>query len=102
MSWRSSAITSRRARFEFQVVRDYRAGGTATGLVRPPRGLHGMPPEWCPLIFARPLWDETSNSCDVADESKQLGNDFHGSRCDRCRRIAYAIDNATDRATYSH
>ena len=44
------------------------------------------------------LWDETNVSRDVADRLKQLGNDFHGIPVVTGVDIAYAIDNATDRA----
>ena len=85
------------ARFEFQVVRDYRAGGQplvsyARRVVCMACHQNGAP------IFARPLWDETNVSRDVADRLKQLGNDFHGIPVVTGVDIAYAIDNATDRA----
>ena len=85
------------ARFEFQVVSDYRAGGQpqvsyARRVVCTACHQNAAP------IFARPLWDETNASRDVAGRLEQLGRDFHGVPVAAGVDIAYAIDNATDRA----
>jgi hypothetical protein len=83
-------------RFEFQVVRDYRAGGR-------PRVAYANR-ELCTAchqnggpIFARPLWDETNASPEVALLLRKERAAFYGvpSRADV--DAAYAVDNATDR-----
>ena len=84
-------------RFEFQLVKDYRAGGK-------PRVFHanrllcfachqnGAP------IFARALWDETNANPRVASELLASGGSFHGIAARRGVDLPYAIDNASDRA----
>jgi hypothetical protein len=84
-------------RFEFQVVRDYRRGAH-------PRVAYANR-ELCTAchqnggpIFARPLWDETNASPDIA---RLLGAEraaFYGVPARPDVDSAYALDNATDRA----
>lgn len=84
-------------RFEFQVVTDYRAGGTpqvhyARRVVCIACHQNAAP------IFARPLWDETNANPAVADHLAHRGSRFYGFAVRQGIDIVYAIDNATDRA----
>lgn len=91
------SYNERAARFEFQVVRDYRAGGTAQ--VRYARRAVCMAcHQNAAPIFARPLWDETNANADVARRIAARHQDFHGVPARTGVDVAYAIDNATDRA----
>ena len=85
------------ARFEFQVVHDYRAGGNpqvvyARRLVCTACHQNSAP------IFARPLWDETNANAKVASQLRNNGTDHQGIPNKLGVDIAYAIDNSTDRA----
>lgn len=84
-------------RFEFQLVKDYRAGGRpkvfyANRAVCIACHQNGGP------IFPRQLWDETNASPKVAALLSAQSKDFYGIRVDRGVDVPYAIDNATDRA----
>lgn len=84
-------------RFEFQLVRDYRAGG------RPQVGYaeralclachHNAAP-----IFSRQSWDETSASPPVAARLAATGQNFHGLPWHHGVDVPDAIDGATARA----
>jgi hypothetical protein len=83
-------------RFEFQVVRDYRAGAR-------PRVAYANR-ELCIAchqnggpIFARPLWDETNASPEVAERLRGERAAFYGVPARADVDAAYAVDNATDR-----
>ncbi len=85
------------ARFEFQVVRDYRPGGSprvqySRRVVCMACHQNGAP------IFARPLWDETNANAHVARQLQDSGRDFYRLPTRAGVDAAYAIDNATDRA----
>lgn len=83
-------------RFEYQLVRDYRPGGTPE-LVYARRGLclachqNGAP------IFARPLWDETPANPAIARALAAAERRFYGLPMGGTD-IAYLFDAATDRA----
>ena len=83
-------------RFEFQVVRNYRAG--ARPQIRYARRAlclachQNMAP-----IFARPLWDETSANPAIADRLRARRHDFYGLKLTGTD-VAYFIDAATERA----
>ncbi|QDF97996.1 hypothetical protein CJ010_16390 [Azoarcus sp. DD4] len=91
------SYNERAGRFEFQLVRDYRAGG------RPQVGYadralclachHNAAP-----IFSRQSWDETSASPPVAARLAAAGQDFYGLPWRHGVDVPDAIDNATARA----
>lgn len=83
-------------RFEFQVVRDYRASAR-------PRVAYANR-ELCTAchqnggpIFARPLWDETNASPEIAGRLRAERGAFYGLAARTDVDAAYAVDNATDR-----
>ncbi len=84
-------------RFEFQLVKDYRAGGKPQ-VVYANRALcfachqNGAP------IFSRALWDETNANPQVAAQLSAGGRRFHGIPPERGVDIPYAIDVAIKRA----
>ncbi|HNC51167.1 MAG TPA: hypothetical protein PLO14_02855 [Accumulibacter sp.] len=84
-------------RFEFQLVKDYRAGGRPR-VVYAPRTLcfachqNGAP------IFSRALWDETNANPQIAALLLATGRPFYGIPVERGVDVPYAIDNATERA----
>ena len=84
-------------RFEFQLVKDYRAGGRPQ-VVYANRTLcfschqNGAP------IFSRALWDETNANPQAAALLAANGHSFYGIPAGRGVDIPYAIDNATERA----
>ncbi len=88
-------------RFEFQLVKDYRAGGRPQ-VVYANRTLcfachqNGAP------IFSRALWDETNANPQaaalLAAESGTTRHGFYGIPAERGVDVPYAIDNATERA----
>ena len=85
------------ARFEFQIVKDYRAGENprvfyANRAVCMSCHQNGAP------IFPRQVWGETNANPGIAARLRNERRDFHGIRPDRGVDIPYAIDNATDRA----
>lgn len=83
-------------RFEFQVVRDYRAGAKPS-VFYARRSLCLACHQNAAPIFARPLWDETPANPAVAGKLKAAGRDFYGVKLSGTD-IAYFIDNASDRA----
>lgn len=85
------------ARFEFQVVRDYREGG-GRRVSYAPRALCTACHQNAAPIFARPLWDETNANPRVAELLAAEGRGFYGFPLAQGTDLAYAIDNATDRA----
>jgi mono/diheme cytochrome c family protein len=84
-------------RFEFQLLKDYRAGGKPR-LVYANRSIcfachqNGSP------IFSRALWDETNANAKVAATLLASGQSFHGIPPERGIDVPYAIDNASERA----
>lgn len=85
------------ARFEFQVVKDYRAGARphvtyARRAVCVACHQNGAP------LFARPLWDETNANAQVAEALAVHGSVYHRSPVRTGVETPYAIDTATDRA----
>ena len=84
-------------RFEFQEVKDYRAGGEpklfyANRTVCMSCHQNGAP------IFAQPLWDETNANPKIAALLKAEKRDFYGVKLNGGVDLPYFIDNATDRA----
>ena len=86
-------------RFEFQLVRDYRAGGTPRGRVRQSRRLHRLPPESRADLLAPGVGRD---QCEPADRGAPDGDraqrSFHGIPVARGVDIPNAIDDATERA----
>ena len=85
------------ARFEFQVVHDYRHGATPS-IRYARRAVCTACHQNAAPIFARPLWDETNANADIADRLEAAGRDFYGLPARIGVDVAYAVDNATDRA----
>jgi len=84
-------------RFEFQVVKDYRAGAQpqvfyANRDVCTACHQNGAP------IFSRPLWQETNANPQVAAQLLRHGGDFYGVAVERGIDVPAAIDAATARA----
>jgi hypothetical protein len=84
-------------RFEFQVVKDYRAGAQpqvfyANRDVCTACHQNGAP------IFSRPLWQETNANPQVAAQLLRHGSDFYGVAVARGIDVPAAIDAATARA----
>ncbi len=91
-------------RFEFQLVRNYRVGGTPE-LVYASRAVCTACHQNHAPIFARQVWDETNANPRVAaalagtDHSPAaLRTEIHGALIQRGVDIPNAIDDATDRA----
>jgi len=86
------------ARFEFQVVNDYRAGVTprvayAQRAICTSCHQNGAP------LFSEAGWDETDTNSRIADALATERGMFYGVSMERCCSAApAAIDNATDRA----
>jgi hypothetical protein len=85
------------ARFEFQVVKDYRAGATprvtyARRAVCIACHQNGSP------LFARPLWDETNANAEIAERLAVHARVVHRTAVRIGVETPYAIDAATDRA----
>lgn len=84
-------------RFEFQVVTDYRAGGT-------PQILYARRDNCVPChqnqapIFSRPLWDETNANPGIAFLLRAEKPNFYGVPVRQGVDFPNAIDDATDRA----
>src|SRR5512132_131440 len=85
------------ARFEFQIVRDYRAGGTPR-LVYAKRDVCTACHQNHAPIFSRPVWDETNANPAIAARLSAMQKRFHGIPVQRGVDIPNAIDDATDRA----
>lgn len=83
-------------RFEFQVVRDYRAGAQPK-LYYARRALCLACHQNAAPIFARPLWDETPANPAVAARLRATGRDYYGIALTGTD-IAYLIDAAVERA----
>ena len=84
-------------RFEFQVVRDYRAGARPR-VVYANRALCLACHQNAAPIFARPLWDETNANPAVAERLSAEHRSFYGFPLEPGVDIPYLIDSATDRA----
>ncbi len=84
-------------RFEFQLLKDFRPGGTPK-LVYASRQLcmschqNGGP------LFSRPTWDETNANPKVAALLDASSREFQGIAANRGVDVPNAIDDATDRA----
>lgn len=85
------------ARFEFQVVHDYRADGNPQVMYARRLVCTACHQNVAP-IFARPLWDETNANAHVSRQLQKTGPDYHDIPKKLGVDIAYAIDNSTDRA----
>ncbi len=85
------------ARFEFQVVTDYRHGGSPRVRYARRTVCTACHQNAAP-IFARPLWDETNANAGIAGQLALIGAEFYGLPAKTGVDVAYAIDNATDRA----
>ena len=85
------------ARFEFQIVKDYRPGGSPRVLYANRAVCMACHQNGGP-IFPRQVWDETNANPGIAARLRGERRDFYGIRLDRGVDVPYAIDNATDRA----
>ncbi len=85
------------ARFEYQVVRDYREGGAADVYYADRPTCIACHRNHAP-IFSKPLWDETNANADIAATLMGLRDSFYGIPVARGVDIPNAIDDATDRA----
>lgn len=84
-------------RFEFQVVTDYRAGGTPR-IVYANRVLCVACHQNAAPIFSRPVWDETNANPRIASRLRAQGREYYGIAVDRGIDIPNAIDDAALRA----
>ncbi|HWI12660.1 MAG TPA: hypothetical protein VNT02_00320, partial [Burkholderiales bacterium] len=84
-------------RFEFQVVKDYRAGGIPR-VFYANRAVCTACHQNAAPIFARQLWDETNANVVVAARLARERQRFYGISPNRGVDVPYAVDNATDRA----
>jgi hypothetical protein len=84
-------------RFEFQVVKDYRAGG-ARQVFYANRTLCTSCHQNHGPIFARQLWDETNANSTVAALLQAEQRNFYDFPIHQGVDVPYAIDAATDRA----
>jgi len=84
-------------RFEFQVVKDYRAGGVPKVFYANRTICMSCHQNAAP-IFPRQLWDETNANRGIAAALVKEKRVFYGIEPDRGVDIPYALDNATDRA----
>jgi hypothetical protein len=85
------------ARFEFQVVTDYRAGG-APRVTYANRALCTACHQNAAPVFSRQVWDETNANPRVAALLAARRKDFYGIPVDRGVDMPNAIDNAKLRA----
>ena len=86
-------------RFEFQVVRNYRAGATPQLLYANRMICTACHQNHGP-IFPRAAWDETNANPKIAALLKREAREVHGIAVERGVDIPNAIDDATDRATF--
>jgi hypothetical protein len=84
-------------RFEFQVVKDYRAGSTPR-VFYANRAICTSCHQNAAPIFSRQLWDETNANRAIAALLQKEKRSFYGVEPDRGVDIPYGLDNATDRA----
>jgi hypothetical protein len=84
-------------RFEFQIVRDYRAGGSRE-VVYANRALCTTCHQNQGPIFSRPLWDETQANPKIAARLEAEGPSFYPIPIRQGIDIPNALDEATDRA----
>ena len=84
-------------RFEFQVVKDYRAGGSPK-VYYANRTICIACHQNAGPIFSRQVWDETNANPRVAAALSRRGRAFYGIELQRGVDVPYAVDNATDRA----
>jgi hypothetical protein len=85
------------ARFEYQVVRDYREGGTARVYYADRPTCIACHRNHAP-IFSKPLWDETNANAAIAATLSGVRDAFYGIPVARGVDIPDAFDAATDRA----
>ncbi|MDN5752595.1 MAG: hypothetical protein L0H15_04835 [Nitrosospira sp.] len=85
------------ARFEFQLVRDYREGG-APRVVYANRNVCIACHQNHSPIFSRPLWDETNANPRIAEKLSRVKELFYGIPVHRGIDLPNIIDEATDRA----
>ena len=84
-------------RFEFQVVKDYRAGGEPRVLYANRAVCVACHQNAAPL-FSRPTWGETNANPRVASLLRDQKRAFYGIDLNRGVDVPNAIDDATDRA----
>lgn len=84
-------------RFEFQLVKDYRKGGTPE-IYYAPRAICTACHQNHSPIFSRPTWEETSANPIIKKYLKDTGKSFYGFDLNHGIDIPNAIDDATDRA----
>ena len=84
-------------RFEFQVVKEYRAGGVPK-VFYANRTICTACHQNAAPIFPRQVWDETNANRTIAAGLLKERRSFYGLEPDRGVDIPYALDNATDRA----
>lgn len=85
------------ARFEFQLVRDYRAGATPRIVYAAREVCMACHQNHAP-IFSRAVWDETNANPRVAARLSATQKPFYGIPVHRGVDIPNAIDDATERA----
>ncbi len=84
-------------RFEFQLVKDYRADG-ARQVLYANRALCTTCHQSAGPIFSRPLWDESNANPLIAARLQKQQRGYYGFPVEPASDTAYAIDNAGDRA----
>ena len=84
-------------RFEFQLVKDYRAGGKPQVVYANRTLCYACHQNGAP-IFSRALWDETNANPQVAALLAASGKNFYGIPPERGVDLPYAIDIAVKRA----